>query len=75
MKKSLGLVLFGLGAVSMLPVVAYARHRRRKEDMAAGQEVGGVMDAMTEIYTPEMGTVDDAELESPQQAETPTIRP
>jgi hypothetical protein len=69
MKKSLGLVLFGLGAVSMLPVVAYARHRRRKE------ELGGVMDPMTSIYTPEMGTVDDAELESPQQAETPTIRP
>ena len=70
MSKMRGALLFGLGALSMVPVVVYARHRRRKA------EIGGVMEPMTEIYQPEMGTVDDAEFESPQQqAETPTIVP
>lgn len=65
-----GVVLFGLGALSMLPVVSYARHRRRKDELAAG-----VMEPMTTIYQPQMGTVDDAEIESPEQAEVPNIRP
>jgi hypothetical protein len=69
-KKLTGFGLFALGAISMIPVVAYARHRKRHD------EIGGVMEPMTEIYTPASGTVDDAELlESPTQAETPTIVP
>jgi hypothetical protein len=70
MTKLTGFSLFALGALSMLPVVAYASRGRRK------RELGGVMEPMTTIYTPATGTVDDAELvESPAQAETPTIRP
>jgi hypothetical protein len=70
MTKMRGALLFGPGALSMVPVVVYARHRRRKD------EIGGVMEPMTEIYQPEMGTVDDAEFESPQQqVDTPTIVP
>ena len=65
MTKLRGLLLFGLGAISMLPVVAYARHRRRRF------EIGGVMDPMTTIYTPELGTVDDAIIESPEQSFDP----
>jgi hypothetical protein len=69
-RKQLGLMLFGVAAASTVPLVlAFVRRSRRRVEPA------GVMDPMTEIYTPEMGTVDDAELESPQQAETPTIRP
>jgi hypothetical protein len=69
-RKKLGMMLFGIGAASTLPLIfAYVRRSRRAFEPA------GVMDPMTEIYTPEMGTVDDAEIESPQHAETPTIRP
>ncbi|HEY5946670.1 MAG TPA: hypothetical protein VIV40_14305 [Kofleriaceae bacterium] len=67
-RKKIGFALFAAGAASTLPLVfAFMRQRRRGE-------VAGVMDPMTKIYTPEMGTVDDAEFESPQQSEPPTMR-
>jgi hypothetical protein len=68
-RRKLGMTLFGIGAASTLPLIfAFVRRNRRHAKTA------GVMDPMTEIYTPEMGTVDDTEIESPMQAETPTIR-
>ncbi len=66
-RKALGKLLLGIGATSTLPLlVAIIRAARRRE-------VGGVMEPMTEVYQPEMGTVDDTAIESPQQAEVPTF--
>ena len=67
-RKKLGLTLFAIGAASTLPLILTFVRRSRRHVEAAG-----VMDPMTEIYTPEMGTVDDAELESPVQSD-PTMR-
>jgi hypothetical protein len=67
--KIRSLALFGLGALSMVPVVAYARHRARR-DLA-----GGVMEPMTQIYTAQSGVVDDAELIEPPAEDTPNIVP
>ena len=69
-RKTLGKVLFGIAAASTLPlVVAVFRRSRRREDAI---DAGGVMDPMTEIYSPELGTVDDAEIESPREVESET---
>ena len=54
--KIKGLILFGLGALSMIPVVVYARHRRRLE-------AGGVMEPQSEIFQPSYGAVVDADIE------------
>jgi hypothetical protein len=62
---SRGLLLFGLGALTMVPVVAYARHRGRRE------QIGGQMGPMTQIYTPQAGVVDDAELIEPTAGTEP----
>ncbi len=61
-RKGFGLALFAVGAASTLPlIVAFMRNRRRAQP-------AGVMDPMTEVYQPEMGTVDDADIESPELA-------
>jgi hypothetical protein len=69
-RRRLAKILLGIGATSTLPLlIAFFRANRKRD-------VGGVMEPMTEVYQPEMGTVDDAEIESPlQQAETPNIVP
>ena len=69
-RKTVGKILLGVGATSTIPLlVAFMRANRRRA-------VGGVMEPMTEVYQPEMGTVDDAEIESPlQHSETPNIVP
>jgi hypothetical protein len=67
-RKKLGKVLFGIGAASTVPlIVAFVRRNRRLAKPA------GVMDPMTEIYTPAMGTVDDAKVESPLQPDSPVL--
>lgn len=64
-RKQLGKVLFGVGAASTIPLIATIIHRSRHPEPA-----------ITEVYTSSVGTVSDAELvESPEQAEIPTIRP
>ena len=62
-RRKLGFALFAAGAASTVPLVAAYMRRRYSKDVA------GVMDPMTEIYKPEMGTVDDAKFESPRQTE------
>jgi len=61
-RRLLGKILFGVGATSTIPLlVAFFRTQRKRP-------VGGVMDPMTKVYTPDMGTVDDAVIESPEQS-------
>lgn len=62
-RKKLGLALFAVGVASTLPlIVAFVQRSRRRTRTA------GVMNPMTEVYQPEMGTVDDADIESPELA-------
>ena len=62
-RLDLGKVLFGVGAASTIPlVIAIVRRSRRQV------EAGGVMDPMTQVYTPDRGVVDDAEILSPPDA-------
>lgn len=65
----LGKILFGIGAASTVPLIATVIRRSRRP------EAGGVMEAMTEVYSPAMGTVDDADIESPEQSEPAPIWP
>jgi len=62
-RQLLGKILFGVGAASTIPLLVTVIRRSRRP------EVGGVMEAMTEVYSPAMGTVDDANIEDPRRAE------
>lgn len=74
-RKRVGKILFGIGAASTVPLIlaVVRRSRRRSGAFRAMDDTAGVMDPMTEIYQPELGTVDDAEYESPAQPNSPVI--
>jgi len=67
-RKLIGKIMFGFGAVSTIPLIASVIRQKRHLESA------GVMTPNTQIYTPEQGTVDDAELiDNPQHPETVII--
>ena len=68
-RKLFGTLLFGIGAASTVPLIATVIRRSRR------REVGGVMEPMTEVYSPSMGTVDDDDIESPEQFEPQPMWP
>jgi len=57
-RRKLGFALLATGVASTIPLAITIFRRAR-----AHQEAGGVMDPMTEIYTPSAGTVDATEAE------------
>lgn len=69
-RRKLGFALLATGVASTVPL-AIAVFRRSRAHL----EAGGVMEPMTEIYTPSAGTVDATEAEVWPQAETPNVRP
>jgi hypothetical protein len=59
-RRAIGKVLFGIGAASTVPLIAALVRRSRMH-----VEAGGVMEPMTQAYTPQSGVVDDAEILTP----------